>query len=55
MRKDDLELKIRNELEVHTDTIRDTAFDFSVDSNDQDNSPLRLWTLAIESLTSLQK
>ena len=45
--RDDLEVKIRYELEVHTDTIATDQMDFSVDSTDYDNSPLRLWTVPI--------
>ena len=41
-------MKIRYELEVHTDTITtDHQMDFSEDANDDDTSPLRLWTVPI--------
>jgi len=54
--RDDLEVKIRYELEVHTDTITtDEAMDFSVESNSIGNGPLRLWTVPIEELTNVQK
>ena len=45
--KDDLEVKIRYELEVHTDTIASNQMDFSDEGNDDDASPLRLWTVPI--------